>query len=177
MTGAGQVPPGNPIAGSLIWSFGHRNSFGFNWDPMTNNLWQTENGPECNDELNRIVKGGNFAWGPNETCSGSPPENTNQDGPQPRILPLWWFNPTIAPVGTAFCSGCGLGAASEGTMFFGQNNPGFNVRRVVLTPDRLSIQSVSTVYNHGSGVVSMEVGIDNALYFSDSQGIWKLVQT
>lgn len=177
MTGSGQVPPDNPIAGSLIWSYGHRNSFGFAWDPQTSNLWQTENGPECNDELNRIVKGGNFAWGPSETCSGQAPQNTNQDGPQPRQLPQWWFTPTIAPVGIGFCQGCGLGAASEGTFLFGQNNPGYNIRRAVLSADRLSIVSVTTVYTHNQGVVSMEVGLDHALYFSDSQGIWKLVST
>jgi aldose sugar dehydrogenase len=176
MTSSGSPPADNPFPGSLIWSFGHRNSFGFGFDPLSGNLWQTENGPECNDELNRIIKGANFAWGPAETCSGQPPGNTNQDGPQPRIMPLSWFTPTIAPVGAAFCVGCGLGSASEGTLFFGQNNPGFNVRRVVLTPDRLGVQSISTVYNHNSGVVSMEIGIDHALYFSDAQGIWKLVQ-
>jgi glucose/arabinose dehydrogenase len=176
MNGAGHVPPDNPFPGSLIWSFGHRNSFGFSFDPQTGNLWQTENGPECNDEINMIKKGGNFAWGPAETCSGQAPQNTNQDGPQPRIMPLSWFTPTIAPVGTAFCASCGLGAQSEGTMFFGQNNPGFNVRQVVLTPDRMGIQSITTVYNHSQGVVSMEVGIDHALYFSDSQAIYKLVQ-
>jgi len=102
--------------------------------------------------------------------------NTNQDGPNP-VLPLAWFTPTIAPVGTEFCLGCGLGSASEGTMFFGMNNPPYEIRRVVLTPDRMGIQSITTVYTHTEGVVSMEVGVDHALYFSDSNAIYKLVQT
>src|SRR5712691_4858747 len=66
MTGAGKAPPDNPSPPSLIWSFGHRNSFGFAFDPQTGNLWETENGPECNDEINLIKKAGNFAWGPAE---------------------------------------------------------------------------------------------------------------
>ena len=178
MNGAGKAPPDNPRPPSLIWSYGHRNSFGFSFDPLTGNLWQTENGPECNDEINLIVKAGNFGWGPNETCSTPPPPpaNTNQDGPNP-IMPLAWFTPTIAPVGTEFCNGCGLGADSEGTMFFGQNNCCFDIRRVVLSADRMHIQSITTVYQHSQGVVSMEVGPDHALYFSDPSGIWKLVLT
>jgi len=173
MDGAGHAPPGNPYGSSLIWSYGHRNSFGFSFDPQTANLWETEAGPECNDEINRIIKGGNFAWGPHETCSGQAPQNTNQDGPNP-ILPLAWFTPTVTPVGTEFCQGCGLGTDSEGTMFFGNNNNG-QVRRVVLTPDRMGIVSITTVYTHSEGVVSMEVGIDHALYISDSNAIYKLV--
>ena len=52
----GSVPNDNPFAGSRIWSYGLRNSIGFDFDPQTGNLWESENGPECNDEINRIVK-------------------------------------------------------------------------------------------------------------------------
>ena len=116
--GIGQPRMLNPLACSRVctFAFGIRNSFGFAFDPQTGNLWQTENGPECNDELNRIVKGGNYAWGPSATCSGTPPQNTNQDGPLPRVLPRSTYNPVIAPTGAAFCQGCGLGAAIEGRL-------------------------------------------------------------
>ncbi len=174
MDGQGHAPPSNPHPPSLIWSYGHRNSFGFSFDPLTSNLWETEAGPECNDEVNLIAKGGNFGWGPNETCSGQAPQNTNQDGPNP-ILPLAWFTPTITPVGTEFCQGCGLGSSAEGTMFFGDNNNG-QLHQVVLTSNRTGIQSITTVYTHTEGFVSMEVGpLDHALYFSDSNAIYKLV--
>ena len=59
---------GNPF-GSRIWSYGHRNSYGFTFDPATHRLWETENGPECTDEINLVVKGANFGWGPKESCS------------------------------------------------------------------------------------------------------------
>ena len=52
----GSVPASNPF-GSLVWSFGHRNSIGFAFDPKLGELWETENGPDCNDELNHIVEG------------------------------------------------------------------------------------------------------------------------
>lgn len=40
----GSAPASNPF-GSLVWSYGHRNSFGFAFDPATGRMWQTENGP------------------------------------------------------------------------------------------------------------------------------------
>src|SRR5438093_2076041 len=65
MTPAGGRPATNPFH-NLIWSYGNRNSFGFDFDPQTDSLWETENGPQCNDELNVITKGDNFGWGPHE---------------------------------------------------------------------------------------------------------------
>jgi glucose/arabinose dehydrogenase len=176
MTATGGVPPDNPIPGSLIWVYGVRNSYGFNFDPLTDNLWQTENGPECNDELNFISKGANDGWGPHETCSTPPPppQNTNQDGPSP-VLPQKWFTPTIAPVGMAFCVGCGIGSA-EGSFLFGGYNDR-TIRQATLSADRLTITTTTVVYTHSNAPLSMERGPDAAIYFSDPSGIWKLIQT
>src|SRR5581483_516494 len=57
MTPSGGVPSDNPFPRSPIFAFGIRNSFGFTFDPTTGRLWETENGPECNDELNLIATG------------------------------------------------------------------------------------------------------------------------
>ncbi|MGH2685991.1 MAG: PQQ-dependent sugar dehydrogenase, partial [Actinomycetota bacterium] len=40
----GKRPADNPIRRSKAFSFGHRNSFGFAFDPATGDIWQTENG-------------------------------------------------------------------------------------------------------------------------------------
>src|SRR5437868_14595228 len=103
----GTAAAGNPHG--RIWSFGHRNSFGFDFDPATGRLWETENGPACNDELNLIRPGKNYGWGASETCATppAPPRNTNQDGPSP-VLPKRLYGKVIAPTGAAFCSSCGL---------------------------------------------------------------------
>jgi glucose/arabinose dehydrogenase len=175
MTPAGQPAPGNPF-GNRIFSYGLRNSFGFAFDPRTGRLWETENGPSCNDELNRIVKGGNFGWGPNETCSGQAPQNTNQDGPKPRILPKRFYTPTIAPVGVAFCKGCGLGSQSEGKLFFLAYKT-HQIWRVRLSSNRLGVRSQTVVHSHGNSVFSMEVSPGGGLFFSAPSGIFKLVQT
>ena len=173
MTPSGRPAPGNPF-GNRVFSFGLRNSFGFDFDPRTGHLWESENGPECNDELNRIVKGGNFGWGPAENCGGTSPQDTNNSGSTPRILPKRWYTPTIAPTGLVFCHRCGLGSVSNGRLFFGAYKTG-QVRRVKLTSNRLGVASQAVVYTHGSGIMSMEASPNGHVFFSDSQGIYRLV--
>lgn len=171
------TPNGAGVAGNVsgrVWAYGIRNSFGFAFDPKTGRMWETENGPECNDELNRIVPGRNHGWGPNETCSGAAPRNTNQDGPNP-VLPKRWYTPTIAPTGIAFCVRCHLGAKHGGKLFFGASKNG-HVRRVVLTGNRRGVQAQKVAYDHPAQVFSMEVGPDRAIYFSDAGSIYRLIR-
>jgi aldose sugar dehydrogenase len=63
----GIVDPGNPIFGeglplNVYYAMGIRNSFGFDFDPLTGNLWDTENGPTVADEINLILPGFNGGW-------------------------------------------------------------------------------------------------------------------
>jgi glucose/arabinose dehydrogenase len=172
MTPTGGIPKDNPFKGSLIYSYGHRNSFGLAFDPKTGNLWETENGPECNDEINRIIPGRNYGWGPSENCQGTGPQDTNGDGPRP-VLPQLWYAQTIGPTGVAFCDGCHLGSTREGDLFFGAFDTG-DIHEVSLNPSRTTAIRDSTPFNHGNLVLSIERGPDGSLYFSDGVGIFKL---
>jgi aldose sugar dehydrogenase len=44
------------------YSYGMRNSFGIGFDPLTGNLWDTENGNHMNDEINLVNPGFNSGW-------------------------------------------------------------------------------------------------------------------
>ncbi len=170
----GDVPAANPRAGEAFFAYGIRNSFGMAFDPQTGRLWETDNGPECNDELNLIRRGGNYGWGPHETCGGTAPRNTNQDGRHP-ILPRWFTETTIGITGIAFCDRCDLGKQSEGRAFFGSVNTG-QITRVTLNTKRTGVAARSTMYTHDAGVLSIEVGPDGRLYFSDPGGIYRLLR-
>jgi glucose/arabinose dehydrogenase len=172
MTPTAGIPKDNPFPGSRVYSFGHRNSFGLAFDPESTDLWETENGPECNDELNRIEPGRNYGWGPSETCTGTAPDDTNQDGPKP-VAPQLFYPTTIGPTGIAFCDHCGLGSAREGDLFFGAFNTG-DIHEVELSADRRTAVRDSTPFNHGNLVLSIEPGPNGALYFSDGFGIFRL---
>jgi glucose/arabinose dehydrogenase len=60
----GSVPSDNPF-GNAVYSYGHRNPQGIAWDGE-GRLWSSEHGPSGTgsgfDELNRIVRGGNYGW-------------------------------------------------------------------------------------------------------------------
>ncbi len=47
---------------NLYYAYGIRNSFGMDWDPVTGNLWDTENGPHYGDEINLVEPGFNSGW-------------------------------------------------------------------------------------------------------------------
>jgi uncharacterized protein (TIGR03118 family) len=45
-----------------IFSYGRRNSFGLAFDPVTGFLWESENGDDAFDEMNRVTAGSNGGW-------------------------------------------------------------------------------------------------------------------
>lgn len=47
---------------SLYYAYGIRNSYGLDFDPVTGNLWDTENGPFYGDEVNLVEPGFNSGW-------------------------------------------------------------------------------------------------------------------
>jgi len=68
----GESISSNPFADeklSKYYSYGIRNGYGLAVDPITNQVWDTENGPELFDEVNLIYGGFNSGWkkimGPN----------------------------------------------------------------------------------------------------------------
>ncbi len=63
----GTIPQDNPFEGSPIFSYGHRNPQGVDWDPATQKLVITEHGPSgemgfAHDEINVIKPGQNYGW-------------------------------------------------------------------------------------------------------------------
>ena len=165
----GSRPGSNPIPGSKAFSYGHRNSFGFTFDPGTGRLWQTENGPGCEDEINWVRPGRNYGWGPASDCPG-----TSTSGPNP-VKPKKKYTPTIAPTGAAFCDACGLGAISEGDLFFGAWND-HRIRRLQLNGARNDIVGEVQAFTNPSGVLSLLAAPDGRIFFSDANGIYRLHQ-
>ncbi len=61
MTPGGERPADNPVAGSLVYSLGHRNPQGLAWAP-DGALYASEFGQNTWDELNLIRPGANYGW-------------------------------------------------------------------------------------------------------------------
>jgi glucose/arabinose dehydrogenase len=66
----GSPAPDNPFINNnnellslnKYYAYGIRNSFGITFDPVTNVLWDTENGPSEYDEVNLVKPGFNSGW-------------------------------------------------------------------------------------------------------------------
>jgi glucose/arabinose dehydrogenase len=98
----GSVPEDNPVAGNPMYALGIRNSFGLCVDPGDGSLWETENGPDAWDEVNRIRAGENHGW-PDQLGPGGDP--TYDD-------PVIGFEQVIVPTGCA-------ADLERGRLFFG----------------------------------------------------------
>ncbi|REK74890.1 PQQ-dependent sugar dehydrogenase [Paenibacillus paeoniae] len=94
MTLEGGVPDDNPIPGSYMYSYGHRNPQGLAWT-KDGIMYSTEHGPSGrpggHDEINRIERGGNYGW----------PVVIGDDHSEGMIAPLYHTgDEAIAPSGT-----------------------------------------------------------------------------
>ena len=101
ITPEGDIPRDNPFNGSPVYSYGHRNPQGLSWHPETKGLFESEHGPTgefhlfANDEINLIVKGGNYGW----------PEVVGAPGIKPYIDPIVVWKKTTPPSGITFYRG------------------------------------------------------------------------
>jgi len=60
----GSIPPDNPVLGGVrshVFSYGHRNPQGLVFGPG-GRLYESEHGPDVDDEVNLIEAGGNYGW-------------------------------------------------------------------------------------------------------------------
>jgi aldose sugar dehydrogenase len=103
----GTTPRDNPF-GSPIYSSGHRNPQGLDWNPLTGDLWASEHGPTGNDEINVIRAGANYGWPRIEGGATMPGMET----------PIVFYNPAIAPSGASFFRGQRI-PAFAGNLFVG----------------------------------------------------------
>ena len=106
----GKSSPGNPFfrsnqALSEIWSYGHRNPQGIDFDPLTGQLFSVEFGPRGGDELNLIERGKNYGW-PIITYGreyyGPRIGTTHKKGME---QPIIHWSPSISPSGMVFYRG------------------------------------------------------------------------
>lgn len=60
IVGNGLLGEEHPL--NMYFAYGIRNGFGMDFDPVTGNLWDTENGPRYGDEINLVEPEFNSGW-------------------------------------------------------------------------------------------------------------------
>ena len=162
----GTIPPDNPFVGQTgarpeIWSYGNRNAQGFDWQPGSNLMFETEHGPSGfdgpggGDEVNIIERGKNYGW----PLIHHP---ATADGME---SPLLEYTPAVAPASGMFYRGAAF-PAWRGNFFFGCLR-GQCIIRVVL--DGRGVVSQERMLGEDYGRIrEVAEGPDGALYFSTS---------
>ncbi|TAK56506.1 MAG: hypothetical protein EPO24_11170 [Bacteroidetes bacterium] len=155
----GTIPADNPFPGNSIYAYGCRNSFDFTFDNLTGNMYASENGPGCNDEINFIVAGKNYGWPWNGYCQYS-------DLPQYKNPMYYWsLPPSVTGIAvyrdTVFPELYGkliVGSFNFGKLYqFGLNATGDSI---IAGPHNLAFI--------GSSVIDVEVGPDGNLYLANA---------
>ena len=128
----GSTPIDNPFfsqGGNLAkyYAYGIRNSFGMAFDPVTDELWITENGPGSFDEINMVEPGFNSGW---EKLMGPDARNANNATDLVAIAGSHYADPkfswlnTVGPTAIVFLDSTSLGGQYENDIFVGDINNG-----------------------------------------------------
>ena len=146
-------PLGDTMPLALYYAYGIRNTFGMDFDPLTGNLWDTENGDTFGDEINLVNPGFNSGWSqvagiwkagtsPGVAIgadSDNPPNSlVNFDGKGIYRAPELAALQTIGPTAIKFLSSDKLGDKYENTIFIGDVDNG-NLYNFKLNEDRTGL--------------------------------------
>ncbi len=75
-----------------VFSTGHRNPQGLDWQPGTGRLVSDEHGPDGDDEINFLRRGANYGW----------PRVNGEEGGAGLVAPVAVYPESIAPSGSTF---------------------------------------------------------------------------
>ena len=165
----GSAAPDNPFANSgddllgKYYAYGVRNSFRIDFDPLTNNIWDTENGPASYDEINLVRPGFNSGWqtvmGPISLSGDTEDDLFNFPGSHYADPRFSWAAP-VAPTDIEFFSSSNLGDRFANNIFVGDINNG-NLYFFQVNENRDAINLDAT--QQGSGLSDLVVDNENEL--------------
>jgi glucose/arabinose dehydrogenase len=165
ITTDGAGAPGNagPPFRSEIYTYGHRNVQGLAF-AADGTAYSIEHGPDRDDEVNRLVRGGNYGWDPVPGYNEAVP--MTDLGKFPAAVPAVWSSgsPTIAPSGGAVLSGArwqGWDKALAMAVLKGQQ-----LRVLGLTPDGWAVEAQWIVLTDRGRLRSAVQGPDGNLYIA-----------
>jgi glucose/arabinose dehydrogenase len=167
----GSIPEDNPFfnqpnARPEIWTYGHRNAQGMDWQPGTDLMFQTEHGPSWidgvslfkrsgGDEVNIVERGKNYGW-------AKISHKMKREGME---TPLVEYSPAIAPASGMFYRGS-LFPEFKNNFFFGALK-GEAIVRLVLDGRKIVSQDYLLKKQYGR-IREVAEAPDGSIYFSTS---------
>ena len=183
---------------NLYYAYGIRNSFGMDFDPVTGNLWNTENGPDYGDEINLVEPGFNSGWGQvmghsnlEQNSDFTVDDLVDFDGKGEYSDPKFTWVYQVGPTAIKFLNSDKLGEEYENDMFVADVNNGY-IYHFDLNEDRTELilegpledkiahtpeEMESTIFaeGFGGGITDLQVGPDGYLYALTDKGIQKIL--
>jgi aldose sugar dehydrogenase len=181
------------------FAYGIRNGFGMAFDPVTGNLWDTENGPLHGDEINLVQPGFNSGFPKIQGGLASAEYNAhvnidkdleNFGGMGKYSDPKFVWNTTVGVTAIQFLNSTKLGQEYENDMFVGDINNG-RIYHFDLNQNRTDLslngrlenkvaynnnELTSVIFGAGFRSISdIEVGPDGYLYILE-YGSGKIVR-
>jgi len=182
---------GNKYPLNLYYAYGVRNSFGIDFDPVTHNLWDTENGPNYGDEINLVKPGFNSGWKKIQgfwELKGSRMGVEINDEPEGLFdfngkgrysVPEFTWKDRYGPTAIKFLTSSKLGDQYENDPFIGDVHHGYlyhynlsQARTELSLPGLLNDRVANTtaelqpvIFGEGfGGITDLEIGDDGYLY-------------
>jgi glucose/arabinose dehydrogenase len=127
----GNQAPDNPFNNS-VYALGFRNPQGFDWSPVSDELWLNDHGPsgfdgpQGGDEVNRVLEGLNYGW----------PIISHSDSQEGLESPDLEFTPAVAPGTSTFYTGDVIPEFYNNYFFGGLRGEG--LFRVIIDPNNPS---------------------------------------
>ena len=183
---------------SMYYAYGIRNSFGMDFDPVTGNLWDTENGYIIGDEINFVEPGFNSGWkqvqgiwntthaphpnslGKNETSLVDFGGKGKYSDPE-----FTWSTGMVGPTAVKFFNSTKFGKQYENDMFVGSYHKGY-LYHFDLSKDRNDLildgplhdkvadnttELQKVIFGQGfGGITDIQVGPDGYLYVLTYEG-------
>jgi glucose/arabinose dehydrogenase len=164
----GGIPPDNPFKGSPVYSYGHRNIFGMAFKPGTGTLYITENGPSGDDEINRIVAGGNYGW----------PLASGPSKDRRFVNPVKTYTTTIVPTQAIFYTGSMFDNYRNWFIFGTYNGRDIRALEIAGRNDSaaVKINREKIIYLTNEPIVGVSQSPDGGIYMIGNNSIKKLTK-
>jgi len=172
------------------YAYGIRNSFGIDYDPITGNIWMTDNGDRVSDELNLVRPGFNGGWNKIMGSSSFDKEFNLTDleffnGKGKYYDPIFEWYVAIGVTDLVFVPSDKLGKEYEGNLFVGDINSGY-LYRFLLNQSRTglllngslsdgvandNLERLETAFARiEGGITDLEIGPDGLVYIVSHNG-------
>ena len=167
----GTAPADNPFVGRAgakpeIFTYGHRNSYGLRFHPVTGELWQMEIGPMGGDEVNILKRGANYGWplvslGRNYSGTLASDQAFHRDGMEDPVI---FWTPQISPAAMAFYTGDKF-PQWQNSLIIGALS-GQHVERMPFNEKGQPLRREEFLDELGVRFRDVEIGPDGYIYFS-----------